>query len=144
MKKLLLLAVLVLISFSANAQLNVTSTTTNSLEKVATLSMEWVWLYQDSDGFYLTAKSQNQFDDWVWLRLGSDKDSCLRSLSDLQTILESENKVITVKGKTESIRISSANILGSKQIWMKTEGNCDYAPVTSAAIKKAIKYFNKL
>lgn len=144
MIRLFLIMFFSLVTVSAYAQLDVKKVDDYKSEKIMTFNPEWAWLYENSDGYYLAAKSQNQFDSWVWLFLGDDKESALLTLQDLQAIIKDQKEYVHVNSKGKNIILSYTTFLGSKQIWMKMDGNCDYAPVTLSALKKAVKYLEKL
>lgn len=87
MKKIIIIiAAIVLSIVNANAQLNIKKSD-SSMKEVKTLSVYWIWIYEDADGYYLVAKSNNQFDEKsFWLSIGSNKSECLESINGLISI----------------------------------------------------------
>ena len=98
MKKILsIIVVLVACAGIANAQISIKKSAVDRPEQLTTLSPMWSWLYKINDAYFLVMKSDNQFDDWFWLRIGKTKEECLESIASLQDLC----KTITDKDRFE-------------------------------------------
>lgn len=87
MKKIFaLIAVAVLSIMNANAQLNIKKSD-STLKEIKTISPYWIWLYQDSQGYYLVVKSSNQYDEMnFWLPIGKNANECIESINGLISV----------------------------------------------------------
>ena len=72
-----LLISLVTVAGIASAQISVRKSDAGKPVEMATLSMSWSWIYRIDDTYFLVMKSDNQFDDAYWLKMGVSKEECL-------------------------------------------------------------------
>lgn len=147
MRKILSI-IIALVTFAgiADAQISIKKSDYDRVKQVATLSMYWSWIYQNSDGYYLVINSNNQFDDSFWLLIGKTKNECLESLSSLQELfdtMEETDCIYIDNGLGESFDVSMTKSLGFKQMIFHGEGYAGTGFLYVANINKAIKWIEK-
>lgn len=145
MKKILaIIAALLLGAFCASAQLNIGSTS-DGVQKLATLSPEWNWLYYSGGHYMLVTKTTNQFDDWIWLDLGPTKEDVIKTLSDLVALLEGGKKgqqtVIESRGKEYTLIHGKA--LGVLLFNVSAPSHAGLGNITIQALRKASTFLAK-
>lgn len=146
MKKIIsILIALVTIAGVADAQISINKSEVDKAKQVATLSMAWSWIYQDSDGYYLVMKSDNQFDDSYWLHIGKTKDECLESLASLSELFDmGETERFDIdNGIGESYDVTLGRELGIKKLIFHGEGYAGSGFLLASNISKAEKWIEK-
>lgn len=101
------------------------------------------WLTYAGDSYFYIAKTTNQFDDMVWLDLGSNKEECLQTLNFFLNLIDQQDKYTVFKSGKDDLILTYVNFMG-KGLWIKKPYNADNATLTKAGIKKMIKFFNAL
>lgn len=101
----------------ANAQLDIQKIG-DKAEQVATLTAFWNWLYRIDDFWYLVTKTDNQFDDNIWIMIGDTDEAALTSVYQLEQLLEEmgEKEMFEVKGRdSKSVTLSVYKQMGARQ-----------------------------
>lgn len=145
MKKIVISLIMVIsVMFNANAQLNISGVIEKEPEKLLTLQMSYSWLYNTSGGYEIWFRTDNKFDRYYTsLTLGEDVDSVLQTLKDLNTIMEKEVAIVTVKQSDGDLTLTYRCELGVKQIWIKQKGNAGQSWITKKQVERLIEYFSK-
>ena len=149
MKKALIVAAALLVGvFSASAQLSI-GKKSEGIRQLATLQQMWSWLYLQEDHYYFVTKTDNQFDDWMWLDLGGSKEEAKETVTSLIAALEEAEKgnSIDVESRGEKYLLICDVFLGMKS-WNvhAIETRRSYAgtaPMNMPSLRKALKYFEK-
>lgn len=147
MKKIIpILLALVAFAGSANAQITIKKSDVDRPEQLTILSPMWSWLYKSNNAYYLVMKSDNQFDDWFWLRIGETKDECLESIESLQELC----KTITDKdrfeidnGKGKQFIVTQYKALGITGLHFDGGGYAGFGYLLPANLAKAQKWIQK-
>lgn len=148
MKKIIItIAIAVFCAINVNAQLNITKNTPER-KVVATISAYWIWIYQDTDGYYLAMKSSNRYDErFYWLSIGKDRKECLASIDGLLSIANGDYDSIytiddAIGGKVSAFRMKS---LGEKMICITDTAHryAGDAQLSSIYLNKAKKWINE-
>ena len=147
MKKILPI-IIALVAFSgiANAQISIKKSDVGRARQVATLAMYWSWIYQIDSTYYLVMKSDNQFDDSYWLRIGETKDECIGSLNSLkelaQTITDSDRFEID-NGEHITFIATQYKSMGIKGVKFQGRGHAGIGYILPSNLDKAIKWIEK-
>ena len=149
MKKAVIIAAALLVGvFSASAQLTI-GKKSEGVQQLATLQTMWTWLYLQGDHYLFVTKTDNQFDDWMWLDLGGTKEEAKETVNSLITALEEAERgnSIEVESRGEKYLLICDVSLGMK-LWniRAIETRRSYAgsgPMSMPALRKALKYFDK-
>lgn len=92
MKKIIIAIISAMILMPTMADAQIQKTGSFKAKTLATARMGVVNLKLDGDGiYYLAMKTTNQFDDYMVLKLGENKESAIQSLNDLIDIFDSLN-----------------------------------------------------
>ena len=130
----------------ANAQISINKSNVDKPKQMTTLSMAWSWIYYFDNSYFIVMKSDNEFDDPFWLRIGKTKDECVESISSLQdlaeTIGETESFDID-NGEGRTFRVTQYNALGLKGLSFRGDGFAGTTYILSSALKKALKWTQK-
>lgn len=133
-------------SWSASAQITISKLGTERARQVATLSMSWSWLYQQGDDYYIVLNSDNQFDDAYWLKIGSTREECLKSLNDLIAVtetMEEKDMFDLDNGEGEKLNARYYSALGIKGLKVSGKGHAGDGILFVANMKKAVKWIEK-
>ena len=146
MKRFALIASLLLLALPAHAQLNIRKAGEKPKE-VAVLEAQWNWLYLQGDKWFLTTKTDNQFDDWIWILLGETGESAVESvkqLLDLQEVM-GDDEVFEIDDRYEKTVMVSLYKMAGKRVGFRlnADGRAGTAFITTAALKKALQQINK-
>ena len=140
---LTIIIALVTLAGVADAQISVKRS--DKATQVATLSMSWAWLYQQDGGYYLVMKSDNQFDDSFWLKIGETKEECLESLNSLLelcgTIGEADR--FDIGGGGETLDVTQYKAMGAKGLRFHGKGRAGTGYILPAHLTKAVKWIEK-
>lgn len=147
MKKILsIIVALVALTGIANAQITIKKSAVDRPEQLTTLSPMWSWLYKINDAYFLVMKSDNQFDDWFWLRIGKTKDECLESIASLQDLC----KTITDKDRFEidnglekQYIVTQYKAMGITGLHFDGVGYAGFGYILPANLTKAQKWIQK-
>lgn len=130
----------------ADAQISIKKKDTGKAKQMATLSMSWSWIYQADGAYYLVMKSDNQFDDSFWLKMGSTKEECLESVTSLldlaNTIGETDRFDIN-NGEGEIFDTTQYKAMGMKGLKFHGKGYAGTAFILTTNLTKAHKWIQK-
>lgn len=147
MKRILTtLIALVIFAGIADAQISIKKSDVGKPKQMTTLSMSWSWIYQADDSYFLVMKSDNQFDDNYWLKIGDTKEGCLESLSALQEMMDNmgETERYNVdNGMGESFSVTLSRELGIKKLTFNGESYAGAGFLLASNLSKAIKWIEK-
>jgi hypothetical protein len=147
MKKILTFIVAVIaMATTAQAQIKIDKSTTNRPKQVATLTPYWNWLNCHDGEYYISFKSDNQFDDIFILSLGKTRKECLESLESLQELMDNITKddIFTIdNGYGRSFSATEYSFLGARGLTINSEGYAGRGYIYLSSIKKAIKWIEK-
>lgn len=146
MKKFLtIIALLVGFAWMADAQISIKKSASEKPEQMTTLSMSWSWIYRVGDTYYIVMKSDNQFDDHYWLKIGSNKEECLESVESLRelakTIGDTERFDVD-NGEGRVFHVTKYNPLGVTGIAFNGEGFAGQAYILVSNLNKAERWIN--
>lgn len=147
MKRILTtLIALVIFAGIADAQISIKKSDVGKPKQMTTLSMSWSWIYQADDSYFLVMKSDNQFDDHYWLKIGDTKEECLESLSAIQEMMDNmgETERYNVdNGMGESFSVTLSRELGIKKLTFNGESYAGAGFLLASNLSKAIKWIEK-
>ena len=147
MKKILsILIALVAFSEITDAQISIKKSDVGKPKQMATLSMSWSWIYQADNSYFLVMKSDNQFDDWYWLKIGNTKEACLESITALQEmmdIMEESDRYDVDNGAGETFSVTSTEELGVKKLIFHGENYAGAGFLIAPNLTKATKWIEK-
>ena len=146
--KRILTTLIVLVTFAgiADAQISIKKSDVGKPKQMTTLSMSWSWIYQADDSYFLVMKSDNQFDDNYWLKIGETKEECLESLSALQEMMDNmgETERYNVdNGMGESFSVTLSRELGIKKLTFNGESYAGAGFLLASNLSKATKWIEK-
>ena len=137
---------LVIFAGIADAQISIKKSDVGKPKQMTTLSMSWSWIYQADDSYFLVMKSDNQFDDHYWLKIGDTREECLESISALQEMMdnmgESERYEVD-NGMGESFSVTLTRELGIKKLTFNGEQYAGAGFLLATNLTKAIKWIEK-
>ena len=147
MKRILTtLIALVTIAGIADAQISIKKSDVGKPKQMTTLSMSWSWIYQADDSYFLVMKSDNQFDDHYWLKIGDTREECLESISALQEMMDNmgETERYNVdNGMGESFSVTLSRELGIKKLTFNGESYAGAGSLLASNLSKATKWIEK-
>jgi hypothetical protein len=147
MKRILTtLIALVTLAGIADAQISIKKSDVGKPKQMTTLSMSWSWIYQADDSYFLVMKSDNQFDDHYWLKIGDTREECLESLSALQEMMDNmgETERYNVdNGMGESFSVTLSRELGIKKLTFNGESYAGAGFLLASNLSKATKWIKK-
>ena len=147
MKRILTtLIALVTLAGIADAQISIKKSDVGKPKQMTTLSMSWSWIYQADDSYFLVMKSDNQFDDHYWLKIGNTREECLESLSALQEMMDNmgETERYNVdNGMGESFSVTLSRELGIKKLTFNGESYAGAGFLLASNLSKATKWIEK-
>ena len=146
--KRILTTLIVLVTFAgiADAQISIKKSDVGKPKQMTTLSMSWSWIYQADDSYFLVMKSDNQFDDHYWLKIGDTKEECLESLSALQEMMDNmgdSDRYEVDNGMGESFSVTISRELGIKKLTFNGESYAGAGFLLASNLSKAIKWIEK-
>lgn len=140
---ILLIAVAVWMAAPAHAQLNIRKASDKPKEE-AVLALHWNWLYSQDGAWYITAKTSNQFDDWIWISLGSDGNSAIESVQQLIDLVDTlgDDERVNIDDRYGKIVLLSLYSVAGKRMGFKmaADGKAGISYLTTAALKKAVQH----
>ena len=147
MKKILTIF-LALVAFAgiADAQISIKKSDIGKPKQMTTLSMSWSWIYQADDAYYIVLKSDNQFDDWFWLKIGDTKEACLESITALQEMTENmgdSDRYDVDNGEGETFSVTSTKEFGIKKLVFHSMHHAGAGFLLSSNLTKAAKWIEK-
>lgn len=147
MKRILTtLIALVTLSGIADAQISIKKSDVGKPKQMTTLSMSWSWIYQADESYFIVMKSDNQFDDHYWLKIGDTKDECLESISALQEMMDNMGETERYKvdnGMGESFSVTLSRELGIKKLTFNGEFYAGAGFLLASNLTKATKWIEK-
>jgi hypothetical protein len=147
MKRILTtLIALVIFAGIADAQISIKKSDVGKPKQMTTLSMSWSWIYQADESYFLVMKSDNQFDDHYWLKIGDTREECLESLSALQEMMDNmgETERYNVdNGMGESFSVTLSRELGIKKLTFNGESYAGAGFLLASNLSKATKWIEK-
>lgn len=141
-------ALLVFGAVNASAQLSI-GNKSEGPERIATLQQMWAWLYRTQEGYFFVCKTDNQFDDSIWLDLGPTKEEAAATVQSLIDALNEATKGerLEIESRGEKYMLLCETTMGIKY-W--TVHGLDtrtpyagYGPMDPSALKKAMKELTK-
>ena len=130
----------------SDAQISIKKSETGKAEQVLTLSASWSWIYKSGDSYFIVMKSDNQFDDAYWLKIGDTCEECEESVSSLlelaNTIGESDRYDID-NGEGSTFRVTQYKAIGMKGLRFDGEGYAGRSYILASNLNKAIKWIRK-
>lgn len=147
MKKFLtILVALVTFTGVADAQISIKKSDVGKPKQMITLSSYWSWIYQADDSYFIVMKSDNEFDDYFWLKLGYNKDDCLKSIASLQEMMDDMGEtdrydVDNGEGKTFSVTMTKE--FGIKKMIFHGENYAGAGYLFASNFAKANKWIQK-
>jgi len=147
MKKIIaILIALVAFVHAADAQISIKKSDVSKPQQVTTLSMSWSWIYQADDAYYIVMKSDNQFDDHYWMKIGATKEECLASVSALQEMMDTmgdSDRYDVDNGEGTSFSVTIARELGVKKLVFHSNQHAGAGFLLSSNLTKAAKWIEK-
>lgn len=147
MKKILtILVALVTFTGIASAQISVKKSQFGKPKEMTTLSMSWSWIYKSDNSYYLTLKSDNQFDDWYWLNIGDNKQDCLNSISalkDLILTMRDTDAYNVDNGEGETFTVTIGKELGIRKLIFHGKYHAGEGYLLESNLQKAAKWIEK-
>ena len=147
MKKIIsILIALTTFAWIADAQISIKKSDVGKPKQMTTLSMSWSWIYQDGDSYYIVMKSDNEFDDWYWLKIGDTKEACLESVTALQEMLNNmgeSDRFDVDNGEGESFSVTQTKDFGFKKLIFHGDHYAGRGYLLGSNLKKAIKWIQK-
>ena len=147
MKRILTtLIALVTLAGIADAQISIKKSDVGKPKQMTTLSMSWSWIYQADDTYYIVMKSDNQFDDHYWLKIGDTREECLESISALQEMMENmgdSDRYNVENGMGESFSVTLSRELGIKKLTFNGEFYAGAGFLLASNLTKATKWIEK-
>lgn len=137
---------LVILSGIADAQISIKKSDVGKPKQMTTLSMSWSWIYQADDSYFLVMKSDNQFDDHYWLKIGDTREECLESLSALQEMMDNmvdSDRYDVDNGMGESFSVTLTRELGIKKMTFHGEQYAGAGFLLATNLSKATKWIEK-
>ncbi len=146
--KRILTTLIALVTFAgiADAQISIKKSDVGKPKQMTTLSMSWSWIYQADDSYFLVMKSDNQFDNHYWLKIGDTREECLESLSALQEMMDNmgETERYNVdNGMGESFSVTISRELGIKKLTFNGESYAGAGFLLASNLSKATKWIEK-
>ena len=135
-------------TFSAQAQLSI-GKKSDGAKQLTTLRPTFIWLYEADGHIFYVSKTDNQFDDWMWLDLGTSKEEAAQTVLDLSAALQDAEKgqSIEVESMGERYDLVATSMLGSKYFMvMARDTRKVYAgtgQIVESELRKAYKYLTK-
>ncbi len=147
MKKFIVAIVLIVACAGmADAQITINKSISSNPKQMTTLSMYWSWIYQIDSTYFLVMKSDNEFDDFYWIRLGTTRGECKESVSSLlelaKTIGETDRYDMD-NGMGDTYHISQYNALGMKGLYFYDVNQAGHAYILASNLKKADRWISK-
>ena len=147
MKKILSILI-VLVSFAGitDAQISIKKSDVGKPIQMTTLSMSWSWIYQQDNSYFLVMKSDNQFDNWYWLKIGNTKEACLESITALQEMMdtmEESDRYDVDNGEGETFYVTSTTDLGIKKLIFHGHNYAGAGYLIAPNLTKATKWIEK-
>ena len=130
----------------ADAQISIKKSDIGKPKQMTTLSMSWSWIYQVDDSFFLVMKSDNQFDDWYWLKMGDTKEACLESITALKEMMDTmgeSDRYDVDNGAGETFSVTSTKELGIKKLIFHSEHYAGAGFLIASNLTKATKWIEK-
>lgn len=143
-----LLILLALVTFAgiADAQISIKKSDTGKAKQETTLSMSWSWIYSADNSYFIVMKSDNQFDDSFWLKMGETQEECIETINSLlelcKTIGESDRYEID-NGAGETFDVTQYKALGATGIRFHGDGYAGSAFLLASNLNKALKWIQK-
>lgn len=147
MKKILsILIALVTFAWVADAQISIKKSEFEKPKQVATLQQYWAWIYQADESYYLVMKSDNQFDDSFWLKIGTTREECeesVKSLLELCGTITDTDRFDIDNGAGETFDVTQYKAMGLKGLRFHGKGHSGGAYILPANLNKALKWIGK-
>ena len=137
---------LVIFAGIADAQISIKKSDVGKPKQMTTLSMSWSWIYQADDSYFLVMKSDNQFDDHYWLKIGDTKEECLESISAIQEMMDNmgeTDRYNVDNGMGESFSVTLSRELGIKKLTFNGESYAGAGFLLASNLTKATKWIEK-
>lgn len=139
MKKIIIAIISAMILMPTMADAQIQKTGTFKTKTLSSVRMGFVNLKLSGNGtYYLAMKTSNQFDDYMLLKLGENKESAIQSLNDLIDIMDSlkgESTQYIQNGYGRELRLWK--LLGA--LYISCDGYAGDANVGKGELKKFIK-----
>lgn len=147
MRKILsILIVLVTFAGIADAQISTKKSDVGKPKQMTSLSMSWSWIYQADDSYFIVMKSDNQYDDHYWLKIGDTKEACLKSITALQEMMDNmgdSDRYDVDNGAGETFSVTSTKDLGIKKLIFHGEHYAGAGFLLALNLTKATKWIEK-
>lgn len=143
MKRLITLIIfaMMLVPAAAHAQIQVTRK--DKSEKIVSLRSGYVSLSCTNNIYYLSLRSDNQFDDPYVVRLGEGKEVATSSLNSLIEIADTIGKGDHMDFSDGAREYSLMRGAFKSELWMKGEWHAGYGKTSSGELKKVLKALEK-
>lgn len=147
MKKILsILIPLVAFAGIADAQISIKKSDFETVKQVTTLQQYWSWIYQEGESHFIVMKSDNQFDESFWLKIGTTKEECEESVNSLlelcETITDTDRFDID-NGAGETFDVTQYKALGVKGLRFHGKEHSGGAYILPVNLNKALKWIGK-
>lgn len=136
-----------MMSLSSFAQITVSKAKTGAPKQEAVIAMSWTWIYSHDGAYFLVMKTSNQFDNWMWLKMGATKDECVESAKALLELINtiSDTDVFNIEsGRGETFRVREYKELGVPGLSFNASGYAGLGRIMKPHITKTIKWFEAL
>ena len=147
MKKIAaILVALVTFAGIADAQISIKKSDVGKPKQMTTLSTSWSWIYQADESYFIVMKSDNQFDDWFWLKIGNNRDECLKSIASLQEMMdnmEETDRFDVDNGEGETFSVTLTRELGIKKMIFHGKNYAGAGYLFASNFSKATKWIQK-
>lgn len=138
MKKIIIAIISAMILMPTMADAQIQKTGTLKTKTLSSVRMGVVNLKLNENGtYYLAMKTTNQFDDYMILKLGENKESAIQSLNDLLDIFDSlkgESTQYIQNGYGRELRLWK--VMGA--LYMSSDGYAGDANIGKGELKKFI------
>lgn len=144
MKKTILLFAALLAMVPAFGQITL-SKQEDGLVQAGVIAANWNWMYENkADGtMFFVSKTNNQFDDLLWLKLGQDKQTCIESLRALVKLSETiaKDDVFFLEDQTGSkVTVTKYSVMGEKSLSLSDERHAGIVILNRSVLNKAIDW----
>lgn len=130
----------------ADAQISIKKSEFEKAKQVATLQQYWTWIYQEGESHFIVMKSDNQFDESFWLKIGTTREECEESVKSLLELCESitdTDRFDIDNGSGETFNVTQYKAMGLKGLMFHGKGYAGTAYILPANLNKALKWIGK-
>lgn len=142
----ILLVTLLSMAVSASAQLTI-GDKAEGAQKLAVLQPEWAWLYRHDGHYFYVCRTDNRFDDWMWLDLGQTRDEAIGTLRSLRDTMAGckRGETVRITSRGQAFTLVYGESLGARyfSVFGPRGTYAGSGPMNESALKKAQNYLAK-